>query len=113
MRVPDGVDGKEVQGRVLKEHDVEIGGGLGPDAPAIWRLGLMGHNARREAADQVLAALDAVLADTKHARADRLTVDARRIAGRARRAPAGGAAPARAVRHARRSSASPASGSEG
>jgi alanine-glyoxylate transaminase / serine-glyoxylate transaminase / serine-pyruvate transaminase len=64
--VPDGVDGKEVQGRVLKEHDIEIGGGLGPDAPDIWRLGLMGHNARREAADQVLAALDAVLADTKH-----------------------------------------------
>jgi alanine-glyoxylate transaminase / serine-glyoxylate transaminase / serine-pyruvate transaminase len=63
--VPEGVDGKEVQGRVLKEHDVEIGGGLGPDAPPIWRLGLMGHNARREAADQVLAALDAVLADTK------------------------------------------------
>jgi alanine-glyoxylate transaminase/serine-glyoxylate transaminase/serine-pyruvate transaminase len=66
VRVPEGVNGKEVQGRVLKEHDVEIGGGLGPDAPDIWRLGLMGHNARREAADQVLAALDAVLADTKH-----------------------------------------------
>jgi alanine-glyoxylate transaminase / serine-glyoxylate transaminase / serine-pyruvate transaminase len=66
VRVPEGVNGKEVQGRVLKEHDIEIGGGLGPDAPDIWRLGLMGHNARREAADQVLAALDAVLADTKH-----------------------------------------------
>ena len=64
--VPDGVDGKDVQTRVLKEHDVEIGGGLGPDAPDIWRLGLMGHNARRAAADQVLAALDAVLAETKH-----------------------------------------------
>ena len=63
--VPEGVDGKDVQGRVLKEHDVEIGGGLGPDAPPIWRLGLMGHNARRDAADQVLTALDAVLADTK------------------------------------------------
>jgi alanine-glyoxylate transaminase/serine-glyoxylate transaminase/serine-pyruvate transaminase len=65
VRVPDGVDGKEVQTRVLREHDIEIGGGLGPDAPPIWRLGLMGYNARREAADQVLAALDAVLADTK------------------------------------------------
>jgi alanine-glyoxylate transaminase / serine-glyoxylate transaminase / serine-pyruvate transaminase len=65
VRVPEGVDGKEVQARVLNEHDVEIGGGLGPDAPPIWRLGLMGHNARREAADRVLAALDAVLADTK------------------------------------------------
>jgi len=63
--VPEGVDGKEVQARVLEDHDVEIGGGLGPDAPPIWRLGLMGHNARRDAADQVLAALDAALADTK------------------------------------------------
>src|SRR4051794_31088284 len=65
VRVPEGVDGKEVQDRVLREHDIEIGGGLGPDAPPIWRLGLMGYNARREAADQVLTALDAVLADTK------------------------------------------------
>ena len=65
VRVPDGVDGKNVQTRVLREHEIEIGGGLGPDAPPIWRLGLMGYNARREAADQVLAALDAVLADTK------------------------------------------------
>jgi alanine-glyoxylate transaminase/serine-glyoxylate transaminase/serine-pyruvate transaminase len=66
VRVPEGVDGKEVQTRVLREHQIEIGGGLGPDAPPIWRLGLMGYNARREAADQVLAALDGVLADTKH-----------------------------------------------
>jgi alanine-glyoxylate transaminase/serine-glyoxylate transaminase/serine-pyruvate transaminase len=65
VRVPEGVDGKEVQTRVLREHQIEIGGGLGPDAPPIWRLGLMGYNARREAADRVLAALDAVLADTK------------------------------------------------
>jgi alanine-glyoxylate transaminase / serine-glyoxylate transaminase / serine-pyruvate transaminase len=65
VRVPEGVDGKEVQTRVLREHEMEIGGGLGPDAPPIWRLGLMGYNARREAADQVLGALDAVLADQK------------------------------------------------
>ena len=65
VRVPDGVDGKAVQARVLRDHDVEIGGGLGPDAPPIWRLGLMGYNARRTAADQVLAALDAVMADEK------------------------------------------------
>jgi alanine-glyoxylate transaminase / serine-glyoxylate transaminase / serine-pyruvate transaminase len=66
VRVPEGVDGKEVQTQVLRDHDIEIGGGLGPDAPPIWRLGLMGYNARREAADQVLAALDGVLAGTKH-----------------------------------------------
>src|SRR4051812_21708379 len=65
VRVPEGVDGQDVQARVLRDHDTETGGVLGPAAPPIWRLGLMGYNARREAADQVLAALDTVLADTK------------------------------------------------
>jgi alanine-glyoxylate transaminase / serine-glyoxylate transaminase / serine-pyruvate transaminase len=62
VRVPEGVDGKEVQTRVLREHGIEIGGGLGPDAPAMWRIGLMGQNAQVETADRVLDALDAVLA---------------------------------------------------
>ena len=59
VRVPEGVDGKAVQGRLLREHGIEIGGGLGPDAPAMWRIGLMGRNASVETADTVLAALDA------------------------------------------------------
>jgi alanine-glyoxylate transaminase/serine-glyoxylate transaminase/serine-pyruvate transaminase len=63
VRVPDGVDGKAVQGRMLREHGIEIGGGLGPDAPAMWRIGLMGRNATVATADRVLTALDAVLAD--------------------------------------------------
>ena len=33
VMVPDGVDGPAVQGRMLVEHGIEIGGGLGPDAP--------------------------------------------------------------------------------
>src|SRR5918993_3611 len=56
VRVPDGVDGKKVQGRLLRDHGIEIGGGLGPDAPSMWRIGLMGRNASVEAADRVLAA---------------------------------------------------------
>jgi len=62
VRVPDGVDGKRVQDRLLAEHGIEVGGGLGPDAPAMWRIGLMGPNARTEVADRVLSALDAILA---------------------------------------------------
>jgi alanine-glyoxylate transaminase / serine-glyoxylate transaminase / serine-pyruvate transaminase len=62
VRVPDGVDGKAVQTGMLREHGIEIGGGLGPDAPAMWRIGLMGRNASVETADRVLDALDAVLA---------------------------------------------------
>jgi alanine-glyoxylate transaminase / serine-glyoxylate transaminase / serine-pyruvate transaminase len=63
VRVPEGMDGNAVQGRMLREHGIEIGGGLGPDAPAMWRIGLMGQNASIEAADRVLAALDVALAD--------------------------------------------------
>jgi alanine-glyoxylate transaminase/serine-glyoxylate transaminase/serine-pyruvate transaminase len=62
VRVPEGVDGKRVQTRLLFEHGIEVGGGLGPDAPAMWRIGLMGPNASVEIADRVLEALDMVLA---------------------------------------------------
>ncbi|MGZ4178373.1 MAG: pyridoxal-phosphate-dependent aminotransferase family protein [Solirubrobacteraceae bacterium] len=62
VRVPDGVDGKAVAGRLLRDHGIEIGGGLA-GAPPMWRIGLMGVNADRTVADRVLEALDAVLAD--------------------------------------------------
>jgi alanine-glyoxylate transaminase / serine-glyoxylate transaminase / serine-pyruvate transaminase len=65
VRVPDGVDGKRVQTRMLTEHGIEIGGGLGPIAPAMWRIGLMGHNAQVQVAQRVLTALDAVLEDER------------------------------------------------
>lgn len=64
VRVPPDVDGKDVQGRMLNEQGIEIGGGLGPSAPAMWRIGLMGGNATAETADTVLEALDATLAAT-------------------------------------------------
>jgi alanine-glyoxylate transaminase/serine-glyoxylate transaminase/serine-pyruvate transaminase len=63
VRVPEGVDAKRVQTALLREHGIEIGGGLGPSAPAMWRLGLMGVNATPEVADRLLGAFDAVLAD--------------------------------------------------
>jgi alanine-glyoxylate transaminase/serine-glyoxylate transaminase/serine-pyruvate transaminase len=61
IKIPTGVDGRRVQQRLLDEHCVEIGGGLGPDAPPMWRIGLMGPNASTDVADTVLAALDDVL----------------------------------------------------
>jgi alanine-glyoxylate transaminase/serine-glyoxylate transaminase/serine-pyruvate transaminase len=63
VRVPEGVDGKEVQRRLLREHGIEVGGGLGPTAPAMWRIGLMGSNATIETADRVLAGFDSVMAE--------------------------------------------------
>jgi alanine-glyoxylate transaminase/serine-glyoxylate transaminase/serine-pyruvate transaminase len=61
IKVPEGIDGKEIQTRLLREHNIEVGGGLGPKAPPIWRVGLMGVNANRETADRVLSAFDQVL----------------------------------------------------
>ena len=60
--VPDGVDRALVQTRLLREYGIEIGGGLGPDAPSIWRIGLMGPNATESAAETVLDAFETVLA---------------------------------------------------
>jgi alanine-glyoxylate transaminase / serine-glyoxylate transaminase / serine-pyruvate transaminase len=63
VRVPEGVDAKAVQTKMLRQHGIEIGGGLGPSAPAMWRIGLMGVNANRAVAQRVLDALDAALAE--------------------------------------------------
>ena len=51
----------EVRARMLAGHGIEIGGGLGPDAPPIWRIGLMGRNASGAIAERVVDALDTVL----------------------------------------------------
>jgi len=62
VTIPDGVDEAAVRARLLSEHRIEIGAGLGPLAGKIWRIGLMGHTARPENVERLLAALDAVLA---------------------------------------------------
>lgn len=61
VKVPAGVDEAAVRARLLAEHQIEIGAGLGPLAGKIWRIGLMGYNARPDVVDRVLGALRAVL----------------------------------------------------
>ena len=60
IRVPEGIDGKSVQSQLLAQG-IEVGGGLGPQAPAMWRIGLMGPNASIATADRVLEALTAAV----------------------------------------------------
>jgi len=47
---------------LLERHGIEIGGGLGKLAGAIWRVGLMGENAREESVARLVRALEAELA---------------------------------------------------
>ncbi len=61
VRVPDGVDEAAVRRRLLNEHNIEIGAGLGALAGKIWRIGLMGHSSDPAKVDRVLGALNETL----------------------------------------------------
>jgi alanine-glyoxylate transaminase/serine-glyoxylate transaminase/serine-pyruvate transaminase len=61
VRVPAGVDEAALRRRLLAEHDLEIGGGLGPMKGTTWRIGLMGAGATTERVETCLTALAAVL----------------------------------------------------
>ncbi|XP_077463470.1 alanine--glyoxylate aminotransferase-like isoform X2 [Stigmatopora argus] len=54
---PHGYDWKEITAYVMKTHNLEISGGLGPSAGKVLRVGLMGCNSSISSADMVLAAL--------------------------------------------------------
>ena len=57
VKVPEGVDSAAVRKVLLERHGIEIGAGAGPYAASVWRIGLMGHNARPDTALLALAAL--------------------------------------------------------
>lgn len=57
VKVPKGIDEAVVRDRLRREYCIEIGGGLGPLAGRILRVGLMGHTAREENVDRLLSAL--------------------------------------------------------
>jgi alanine-glyoxylate transaminase/serine-glyoxylate transaminase/serine-pyruvate transaminase len=46
-----------LRGRLLERYGIEVGGGLGPLAGQIWRVGLMGENARLTSVESLLSAL--------------------------------------------------------
>lgn len=66
VSVPDGVDEAKVRGHLLINYGIEIGGGLGPLAGQIWRIGLMGTSSSRNNVMLVLSALEAALRDQRH-----------------------------------------------
>lgn len=62
VKIPESVaDEAAVRGSLLKDHGLEIGGGLGALAGKCWRIGIMGHGAREENVDAILTALDSVM----------------------------------------------------
>jgi alanine-glyoxylate transaminase/serine-glyoxylate transaminase/serine-pyruvate transaminase len=61
VKCPDGIDELAVRRRLLSEFKIEIGGGLGPLAGKVWRIGLMGHTARKENVGRLLVALKTIM----------------------------------------------------
>ncbi len=65
LRLPDAVvraGEASVRRRLLDEHGIEVGGALGPLAGRVWRVGLMGENARQESVERLAGALRELLA---------------------------------------------------
>ena len=56
IRHAHGVDDKAFRAVLRQRHGIEVGGGLGPLAGKVFRVGLMGHGARRENVLRALAA---------------------------------------------------------
>lgn len=59
--VPAGVDDALVRRQLLTRYGIEIGGGVGPWAGKIWRIGCMGHTARMRNVTLLLGALAELL----------------------------------------------------
>lgn len=61
VKIPDGVNDVDVRTVLLKDHNIEIGGGLGVFSGKVWRIGLMGHSAYKENVDRLLGTLQPLL----------------------------------------------------
>jgi alanine-glyoxylate transaminase/serine-glyoxylate transaminase/serine-pyruvate transaminase len=62
VRIPEGVKDIEVRKALLSEHNLEIGGGLGPLKGQVWRIGLMGESCTQANVLLVLSLLETALA---------------------------------------------------
>ena len=60
VRIPKGVEEATVRKTLLAEFGIEIGGGLGPLAGQVWRIGLMGESSRHEHVVTLLSALEQI-----------------------------------------------------
>ncbi len=62
VKIPDGIQDQAVRKQLINEYGIEIGGGLGELKGRIWRIGVMGVNAREKNIIYLLSSLEKVLA---------------------------------------------------
>ncbi|XP_066518228.1 alanine--glyoxylate and serine--pyruvate aminotransferase b [Hoplias malabaricus] len=61
IAIPEGYNWRELLAYMIKHHQMEMTGGLGPSIGMVLRVGLMGYNCSKYNADKALAALDDAL----------------------------------------------------
>ena len=70
IRIPEGVNDVQVRSSLLRNYNIEIGGGLGDLSGKVWRVGLMGTSCTRRNVVLFLGALYTILkgmgTDVKH-----------------------------------------------
>ena len=62
-RLPNGLDDKSARSILLHTYNIEVGGGLGPLAGEVWRIGLMGESSTFDSVVTLLSALEHICAD--------------------------------------------------
>ena len=58
VTIPDAVDDAQMRSALLKQYNIEIGGGLGELKGQVWRIGIMGYSAKQENVLGLLQALE-------------------------------------------------------
>ena len=64
IAVPAGVDEAVVRKRLLADHSIEVGAGLGPLKGKIWRIGLMGETSSLDNVKKFLNAFGGIVSDS-------------------------------------------------
>lgn len=62
VSVPEWLDDASVRTALLRDHQLEIGAGLGELAGQVWRIGLMGSGANGDSVNSIVRALGDVIA---------------------------------------------------
>ena len=61
VKIPNGIDDIKIRSQLLNDYFIEIGGGLGPFAGKVWRIGLMGYSAKPQNIKILIDALRKIL----------------------------------------------------
>lgn len=61
IKLPGHLDDQYIRNKLLNQYRIEIGAGLGDFSGKVWRIGLMGENARPQAVERLLEALKEII----------------------------------------------------